>query len=400
MKKVVMAYSGGLDTTAALHWLKRIRGMKVVALALNIGQELDMEVISERAHDAGADSVHALDRRRTFVKGFCYKALKASARYEDCYYLSAALSRPLIATELVSLAREEGAKFVAHGAPPVSNDQFRFELSVAALDPEIECIAPLREWNLKSREEIVDYLRRNRLMTESFEGELEFSSDRNLWGVRSSGGVLEDPDQPPPEHVYQITTNPVDAPNEPEDIAIHFQHGEPISINGNKSPAHRLIAELQEIGGRHGIGRADVIEDRILGFKSREVYEAPAAEILFVAHKELEKLTLNHEFVEFKPALSARYAQLVYDSQWFTRLRESLDAFFRESQQYVSGEVRVRLHKGSVTVIGRKSEFSVYDREATRRGVTSSIPSESVAGYLELRRLNQLTHSFKQRPRI
>ncbi|MEZ5990795.1 MAG: argininosuccinate synthase [Planctomycetota bacterium] len=399
MEKVVMAYSGGLDTTAALHWLKRVRGMKVVALALNIGQGGDFDEVAERAIDAGADSVHAIDRRRTFVKQYCFKALKASARYENSYYLSAALSRPLIATELVALAREEGARFVAHGAPPKGNDQFRFECAVAALDPNLEMIAPMREWGLKTRGDVTDYLKQNKLPIGE-ESARTYSSDRNIWGVRSSAGELEDPAVPAPDHVFQITASPEKAPDEPEELEIKFHQGEPVGLNGKRYQAVEMVEALNEIAGRHGVGRIDTVEDRILGFKSREVYEAPAAHVLNIAHDELEKLTLDAEFVEFKPLLSARYARLVYDSQWFTKLRESLDAFFRESQQYVTGTVKIKLFKGAVHVLGRNSEFSIYDREASRRHQLGGIPAASVAGYLELRRLNQMTHAFKQRPKF
>ena len=394
-----MAYSGGVDTTAALHWLKRVRGMKVVALALNIGQGGDFDEVAERAIDAGADSVHAIDRRRTFVKQYCFKALKAGARYENTYYMSAALSRPLIATELVALARDEGAKFVAHGAPPKGNDQFRFECAVAALDPNIQMIAPMREWELHTRTQVIDYLKQNRLPIAASSNR-EYSSDRNIWGVRSSAGELEDPNQPAPEHIFQITSPLEKAPDAAEEVEIKFHQGEPVALNGKKFQAVELVEELERIAGRHGIGRADTVEDRILGFKSREVYEAPAAHLLHIAHDELEKLTLDAEFMEFKPLLAARYARLVYDSQWFTKLRESLDALFRESQEYVTGTVKLKLFKGGVHVMGRHSEFSIYDREASRRHQQGGIPAASVAGYLELRRLNQMTHAFKQRPKF
>lgn len=399
MEKVVLAYSGGVDTTAALHWLKRTRGLKVVALALNIGQGGDFDEIAERAIEAGADSVHAIDRRRTFIKQFCFKALRASARYQGSYYLSAALSRPLIATEMVSLAREEGARLVAHGAPAKGNDQFRFECSVAALDPGMKCIAPMREWDMKSREAVLSYLKKNNLPNRDKVAQT-YSSDRNLWGVRSSAGELEDPRQPAPEHVFQITASPTAGPDKPDLVEIRFHQGEPVALDSEKLEAVELVEKLEKIAGRHGIGRVDTVEDRILGFKSREVYEAPAAHVLHIAHDELEKLTQDQELIELKPMLANRYAALVYDSQWFTKLRESLDAFFRESQEYVSGTVTLSLFKGNVQVVGRHSEFSIYDREAARRQEQGSIPESSVAGYLELRRLNQMSHAFKQRPKM
>lgn len=399
MNKVVMAFSGGLDTTAAVHWLKRSRGMKVVAVALNIGQGADFDEVAKRAIDAGADAVHAIDRRRTFIKQYCFKALKAGARYQGSYYLSAALSRPLIATELVSLAREEGARFIAHGAPPKGNDQFRFECAVAALDPDIKCIAPMREWGLDTRQSVLEYMQAHGLPAGKLT-EHSHSSDRNLWGVRISAGELEDPAQPAPASVYQITADPVNAPETPEDVEIGFLHGDPVSLNGKRVPSVEIVEQLEALAGRHGIGRTDTIEDRILGFKSREVYEAPAAHVLHIAHDELEKLTQDAELLELKPLLSTTYARLVYDSQWFTKMRESLDAYFKESQQYVTGTVKLRLYKGSASVQGRHSEYSIYDREASRKHMQGSVPASSIAGYLELRRLNQLTHSFKQRPNL
>lgn len=399
MDKVVLAYSGGVDTTAALHWLKRTRGLKVVALAVNVGQGGDFDEVAERAIAAGADSVHAIDRRRTFVKQYCFKALKASARYEGAYYLSAALSRPLIATEMVNLAREEGARQVAHGAPSRGNDQFRFECSVAALEPTLRCVAPMREWDLKTREDVLAYLKRNNLPNRDAVAET-YSSDRNLWGVRSSAGEQEDPGRPAPASVFQITQDPHKGPDTPETVEIRFHQGEPVALNGEKLEAVELVERLQSIAGRHGIGRADTIEDRILGFKSREVYEAPAAHVLHVAHDELERLTLDREIIEMKPLLSQRYSALIYDSQWFTKAREALDAFFRESQEFVTGAVSLTLFKGAVQVTGRHSEFSIYDREAARRNEQGAIPESSVAGYLELRRLNQMSHAFKQRPKL
>ncbi|MCC6573196.1 MAG: argininosuccinate synthase [Planctomycetes bacterium] len=399
MEKVVLAYSGGLDTTAALHWLKRVRGFKVTALALNIGQGADLDEVGQRAIEAGADAVHVVDNRRTFVKQFCFKALRAGARYENAYLLSAALSRPLIATELVRLAREEGARFVAHGAPPKGNDQFRFECSVAALDPQLQTIAPLREWEMHTREEIIEYAKRNRLSVGPF-SDLSFSTDRNLWGARTGGGVLDDPNVEPPESAFQITVNPRNAPNEPEFVTVEFEQGEPVSVDGQKLHPEELVEKLQTIAGRHGVGRADTMENRILGFKSREIYEAPAATVLHAAHDSLEQLTLDHEMVAFKQVASQRYARAVYDSQWFSTLRESMDSFFRESQKFVSGSVKVELYKGSARVIGRESPYSIYDRESANIRRSGGLPDNSIQGYLDLRRIAQTTRAFRQKPKV
>jgi argininosuccinate synthase len=399
MEKIVMAYSGGLDTTAALHWLKRAKAYRVVALALNIGQGDDFDEIAERAIAAGADSVHAIDRRRSFVKQYCFKALRAGARYEGAYYLSAALSRPLIATELVALAREEGARYIAHGAPPRGNDQFRFECAVAALDPELETIAPMREWGLRTHADIREYVKQHRLTT-ALDADAVSSVDRNLWGTRISSPETDDPGKAPPRHLFMITANPEDGPDTPEEIEITFQRGEPVALNGKRLGPVELVQALEGAAGRHGIGRIDTMEDRILGFKARELYEAPAAHVLHIALAEIERLTLDAELLELKPLLSNRYARLVYDSQWFTKLRESLDAYFRESHQQVSGEVKLQLYKGGVHVLGRRSEFSIYDREASVRSRDVGVSSKSVAGFLELKRLNQMTHDFKQRPKL
>jgi argininosuccinate synthase len=371
----------------------------VVALALNIGQGDDFDEIAERAIAAGADSVHAIDRRRSFLKQYCFKALRAGARYEGSYYLSAALSRPLIATGLVSLAHEEGARYIAHGAPPRGNDQFRFECAVAALDPELETIAPMREWGLRTHKDVREYVKQHNLTT-AIDAEAVSSVDRNLWGTRISSREIDDPGKTPPEHLYLITANPMEGPDTPEEIEVTFQRGEPVGLNGKRLGTVELVQAIEQIAGRHGVGRIDTIEDRILGFKAREVYEAPAAHVLHIALTELEKLTLDAELLELKPLLSNRYARLVYDSQWFTKLRESLDAFFRESQQQVSGTVRLQLYKGAVHVLGRQSEFSIYDREASVRSRDVGVSAKSVTGYLELKRLNQLTHYFKQRPKL
>ncbi len=399
MEKVVLAYSGGLDTTAALHWLKRARGFRVTALALNIGQGLDLDEIGQRAIAAGADAVHVVDNRRVFIKQFCFRALRAGARYEGAYLLSAALSRPLIATELVRLAREEGARFVAHGAPPKGNDQFRFECSVAALDPTLQTVAPLRDWEMRSREEIIEYAKRNRLAVGPF-SDLSFSTDRNLWGTRTGGGALDDPNFAPPESVFHITADPRKAPNEPEAVSIEFDQGEPMALDGQKLHAEELVERLQTIAGRHGIGRADTMENRILGFKSREIYEAPAAAALHAAHDALEQLTLDNEMLAFKQLASQRYARAVYDSQWFTSLRESLDAFFRESQKFVSGVIKLEFYKGGIRVIGRESPYSIYDRENANIRHSGGLPDDSIQGYLDLRRIAQTTRAFRQKPKV
>ncbi|RIK64634.1 MAG: argininosuccinate synthase [Planctomycetota bacterium] len=399
MEKVVMAYSGGLDTTAALHWLKRTKGFKVIAVCLNLGQGADMVDVAQRAIESGADAVHVPDVRRQFVKQFCFKALRAQAVYEGGYMLSAALSRPLIATELVRHAHEEGARYVAHGAPPKGNDQFRFECSVAAMDPALSTIAPLREWEYQTREQILEFAKSRKLPIPQV-AHAGYSTDRNLWGARSGGGVLDDPAVAPPEEVFQITVSPHKAPDEPGLVEVEFEQGEPVGLDGARLPCEELVARLEKLAGRHGVGRVDTMENRILGFKSREVYEQPAATVLYKAHDALEQLTLDNELYNYKALLSQRYAKCVYDSQWFSTLRESLDSFFKESQRFVTGKVKVELFKGAARVVSRASEFSIYDREKANIQHPDGIPSQDIEGYLGLRKLSQLTRAFRQKPKV
>ena len=397
MNKIVLAYSGGLETTAALHWLTHYRRMKVVTVTVNLGQDLGLDDVASRALDVGAANAHVLDVRKDFVKNFCYKALKAGARYEERYLMSAALSRPLIATELVRIAHEEGASSIAHGAPQTGNDQFRLECSVAALDPTLNLVAPLREWGMRSRKEVLDYARRNRL--EFVSKNDVYSRDVNLWGARCAGGPLVDISKEAPEDAHLLTASPTEAPDEPEDITITFNKGEPTRLNGKTRNPVDMLTELNQIAGRHGVGRLDFIENSHIGFKKREVYESPGATVLHSAHDAIERFVLDKQTLRVKRTLASAYADAVYSGMWFSTLRESLEAFVKVSQEYVSGEVVIRLYKGTASAITGNSQYSTYDREILSLDGGEGLPEGAAEGMLAIARILQHNRAFKQKPR-
>jgi len=360
MAKVVLAYSGGLDTSVIVHWLKNEKGMDVVTFSADLGQGEYLEPVAERALEIGAVSAHVSDVRKTFVEDYVIPALKAAAVYEEGYPLATALGRPLIAAELVKIARDEGCEFVAHGCTGKGNDQVRIESSVAALAPELKIVAPLREWNMKSRDEEIEYCETNNINIEVTK-EKPYSYDRNLWGVSVECGALEDPWNAPPEDAYLMTVNPQAAPDEPVEVVVGYTKGVPSALDGQDMPALEIIDKLNKIGGRHGVGRIDQVENRLVGIKSREVYEAPAAVILHAGLRALEALCWSRDLSHFATLLSQRYSRLVYDGRWFTSLRESMDAFFNRAHEVTTGEVRMRLYKGSCTVVGRRSPKALYD---------------------------------------
>ncbi|MCK6438750.1 MAG: argininosuccinate synthase [Planctomycetes bacterium] len=400
MDKVVLAYSGGLETTAAIHWLKHTRHLNVIALAVNVGQGSDLDVVAERALAAGAAGVHVVDLRRTFLKKFCWKALKAAAKYEDRYFMSAALSRPLIATEAVRLAQDEGVKMIAHAAPPRGNDQFRLECSVAALAPDIEIVAPLREWKMKTREEVRNYAQKNGLDVDAKSND-QYTRDLNLWGARCSGGNLRESHEAANADAFVMTRDPLQAPEQYRDVTVSFIKGEPAKVDGERLESIELVEKLNALGGEHGVGRLETIEHSLMGFKIREVYEAPAATILHCAHDALERLVLDKDTLIFKRTTAPVYASAVYQGAWFSTLREGLDAFVQTTQEYVTGDITVRLYKGSATAISGDSEFSTYDREAVSFDkLGGSLPKGAAEGMLTIHRMLQLNRSFKQRPRL
>lgn len=359
-KKVVLAYSGGLDTSVIIKWLILEHDYEVIALYADLGQSKDTEGVQQKALMTGASKVYVDDLRAPFLEQFCLPALWAHAVYEDNYYLSAAISRPLISQALVEVAKKEGAQAVAHGSTGKGNDQVRFDVSVMALAPQLEIVAPLREWDFGSRQQEIEYAKEHNIPLDITK-EKPYSIDHNLWGVCIECGVLEDPWQEPPEDIYQLTKSIEAAPDKPCYIELTFEQGKPTHIDGRELSLLEMVEELNSLGGEHGVGRSDMVENRLVGIKSREVYEAPAAVILYQAHAELEKLVLDKETLHFKKHLSHKYTELIYNGLWFSPLREALDAFFAKLQPVVTGVIRLKLHKGNCIVVGRKSEYSLYD---------------------------------------
>jgi len=360
MAKCVLAFSGGLDTLVAISWLKERRNLDVIALAINLGQGEDLEELGEIALRAGAVSARVEDLRECFYKDFIAPALKALAHYEQQYLLASALSRPLIARELVRVAADEGATHVAHGCSAKGNDQIRFETGISALAPHLKIVAPLREWEYKNREQRLEYAKTKRLPMPKQHTHGRVGYDLNLWGQSIECGLLEDANKPPPEDAYTLTQSAMTAPNDPAEIEIEFREGLPVGFNGKRMSAVELIEELNKLAGAHGIGRNDIIEDRLIGFKSREVYEAPAATTLYAAKRGLEQMTLSRESLQVREGLAVAYGRAVYNGQWFSDLRESLDNFYERMNKNVSGKVRLRLYKGQATVVARQSDCSLY----------------------------------------
>jgi len=359
-KRVVLAYSGGLDTSVIVRWLAD-RGYEVITYTADVGQGEELSEIPEKAKASGAVEAVVEDVREEFAREYCLPTLRALALYEGKYPLSASLSRPLISKKLVDLAKKTGSDFVAHGSTGKGNDQVRFEVSVWALDPEIEVLAPVREWEFRAREDQVEYAKKHGIPVKVTRDK-PYSIDRNLWGVSIECGPLEDPWSEPPEDAYQITRSPEKAPDEPEYIEIGFEEGVPLSLNGERfENLYLLIDKLNEFGGRHGVGRIDMVENRLVGIKSREIYEAPGATILYEAYRELLSLVTDrftyHRFLEFVPHT---YAKLAYEGLWFSPLREALDAMTGTLARRVTGEVRIKLYRGTATVVGRKSPNSLY----------------------------------------
>ncbi|MFQ5925467.1 MAG: argininosuccinate synthase [Dehalococcoidia bacterium] len=357
-EKVVLAYSGGLDTSVAIRWIEERYHMDVITLTADVGGERDMPAVQRKALNVGAVKALMVDAKELFVKYFVFPALQADAIYEGQYPLATALARPLIAKLLVDAAADEGASAVAHGCTGKGNDQVRFDVSVAALAPNLKVIAPAREWGM-SREEEIAYAQRQGIPVPVTVAS-PYSVDENLWGRSIECGVLEDPWAEPPEEVFAWTKSPKDAPDEPSYVEIGFERGIPVSIDGRELDGVALIQELNELSGRHGVGRIDHVENRLVGIKSREVYEAPAAMVLLAAHKALEAMTLSRDQLRFKEKVAAEYADLIYNGLWFTALHQDLAAYIQSSQRHVTGTVRVKLLKGNASVVGRKSPTSLY----------------------------------------
>ncbi len=381
-KKVVLAYSGGLDTSVIIRWLMN-RNYEVIAVCADVGQGENLEVVRDRAVACGASKVFVLDLRKEFAQEYVLPALKAGAVYEGKYLLATALSRPLIAKAMAEAARKENATVLAHGCTGKGNDQVRIEVSLRILSPGFKIIAPVREWEMKSRDEEVRYAETHRLPIAK-KSESKYSLDQNLWGVSIESGPLENPWTEPPEECYRWTKNPATSPAKGEYVTVEFLKGAPIALNGRKTTLVDLIGKLNAAGSRHGVGRTDMIEDRLVGIKSREVYEAPAATILHAAHSELERLTLDRETLSFKEIVAQRYARLIYDGLWFTPLKVSFDKFVTETQSRVTGTVRVKLLKGQSICVGRKSPDSRYSEKLATYGAGDQFDQSHAAGFITL----------------
>jgi argininosuccinate synthase len=383
MKKIVLAYSGGLDTSIAITWLKEKYNCEVVAMAADVGQGEELEPLHEKALNSGASKLYIEDVREEFIRDFVYPMLKSGALYEEKYFLGTAIARPAIAKRLVEVAEKEGADAIAHGATGKGNDQVRFELTVKALAPHLKIVAPWREWDIRSRDDAIDYAEKHNIPIPVTKAK-PYSMDRNIWHLSFEGGILEDPDAEPEKEMFLLTVAPEDAPDQPEYVDISFEKGVPVAVNGSALGPVELLTELNIIAGRHGVGRVDMVENRLVGMKSRGVYETPGGTLLYAAHKELECLTLDRETMHFKEMAGVKYGELVYYGQWYTPLREALDAFIDRTQRHVTGSVKLKLYKGNITVAGRKSPYSLYREDLATFGADVIYDQRDAEGFINL----------------
>ncbi|MBD2580478.1 argininosuccinate synthase [Oscillatoria sp. FACHB-1406] len=380
-RKVVLAYSGGVDTSVCIPYLKQEWGVEeVITLAADLGQGDELGPIKEKALKSGASVSLVVDGRESFVKDYAFPAIKANTLYEDRYPLSTALARPLIAKMLVEAAAAYGADAVAHGCTGKGNDQVRFEVSILALHPELKVLAPAREWGM-SREETIAYGERFGIPT-PVKKSSPYSIDRNLLGIAIEAGILEDPWEEPPEEVFILTKAVEDTPDEPEYIEIGFERGIPVSLNGQTLDPVDLISQLNDLAGKHGVGRIDMIENRLVGIKSREIYETPALLVLIHAHRDLESLTLTADVTQYKRSIEDTYSRLIYQGLWYSPLKTALDAFIDQTQERVTGSVRVKLFKGSAKIVGRKSENSIYATDLATYGAEDQFDHKAAEGFI------------------
>jgi argininosuccinate synthase len=396
---IVLAYSGGLDTSVIVPWLKEhYPGARVTCVAADIGQGDELAGVREKALASGADACYVEDLRREFVEDFIWPTLRAGAVYGRKYLLGTSMARPLIARRQVEVARTIGADALAHGCTGKGNDQVRFELTYAAFAPDLQVIAPWRVWDIRSREDAIAYAKRHGVPVTATVEKI-YSRDRNLWHVSHEGGSLENPDWVPAPDVFQLTADPTSAPDEPEDVSIDFEAGTPVAVNGRTLDAVSLVATLNAIGARHGIGRIDLVEDRLVGMKSRGVYETPGGTLLFAAHSELEQLTLDRRTLASKDLIAPRYADLVYEGRWWTTEREAYDAFVAVTQANVSGSITLRLYKGSVAIAGRSSDNALYDERFVTFGEDDVYQQSDAAGFIRLYGLSARVQALKTQER-
>ena len=381
-KKVVLAYSGGLDTSIIIPWLKETYGCEVIAMVGDVGQQEDLKAAKRKALSTGASSATIEDLREEFLTHYIWPTLRAGAVYEHKYLLGTSMARPVLAKRQAEIALETGADAVAHGCTGKGNDQVRFELAYKAIAPSVKIIAPWREWTINSREDAIAYAKAHNIPIEQTKANI-YSRDRNIWHLSHEGGVLEDPANEPDEAMWQWIVSPEKAPNKPAEVEIGFDEGTPVSINGKKRSAVALLDELNEIAAAHGVGRIDLVENRLVGIKSRGAYETPGGTLLVTAHRELETLCLDRETAHYSEMLSLRYAELVYYGMWFTPQREALDAYFTAAQQRVTGTVGLKLYKGNVTVTKRASPYSLYRKGLASFAMTGYNPKDA-EGFINL----------------
>ena len=385
MEKVVLLYSGGLDTSIMIPWLKENYNCEVIAMCADLGQEEELTGLNEKALKTGATKLYIEDLKEEFITDYIYPTLKAGAVYEGTYLLGTSFARPLIAKRSVEIAHKEGATAVAHGATGKGNDQVRFELTVMALDPTLKIISPWKDpkWTMKSREDCLDYAAKRNIPVSQSKKRI-YSEDRNIWHISHEGGVLEDVSKEPPDDVYTLSKTIQNAPDAPELVSIGFEQGTPVTVNGKKLSPVALLTELNRIGSRHGVGQVDMVENRLVGIKSRGVYETPGGTLLYAGHREIERLVLDRETLHYKEGLAIRYAELVYNGQWFSTLRTALDAFVEVTQRNVTGVSTLKLYKGNVRPAGAKAEKSMYLQDLASFTDTDFYDQKDASGFIRL----------------
>ncbi len=395
MRTIALAYSGGLDTSIIVPWLREHYDAKVVCVAADIGQgEDELKGVREKAIASGAAECYVEDLRLEYVRDFIWPTLRAGAIYNRKYLLGTSMARPLIAKKQVEVARKVGADALSHGCTGKGNDQVRFELTYMSFAPDLPVIAPWRLWDIKSREDCLAYAAAHNVPVSATAAKI-YSRDRNIWHISHEGGVLEDPNSVPPKDLFMLTTDPADAPSTPEDVTIGFEQGTPVTVNGEKLDPVALLTKLNQIGGKHGVGRADIVEDRLVGMKSRGVYETPGGTLLYTAHSELEMLVLDRRTLAAKDLIAPRYADLVYEGRWWTTEREAYDAFVNVTQGRVTGTITLRLFRGNVTIAGRASKEALYDERFVTFGEDDVYEQSDAGGFIRLFGLAQRVRALK-----
>ncbi len=398
VKKVVLAYSGGLDTSVILKWLQETYGCSVVAFCADLGQGEDLKAVRAKAQAVGASKIYVEDLREIFVKEHIFPMLRANAVYEGSYLLGTSIARPLIARRQIEIARKEGADAVSHGATGKGNDQVRFEVTYLALDPTVKIIAPWREWTFRSRRELIEYASTHGIPVTATKAK-PYSMDLNLFHVSYEGGILEDPWEAPPEEIFQMTVAPERAPDKPRMLEIEYERGDPVAVEGKRMSPAKLLAHLNRAGGEHGVGRVDLVENRYVGMKSRGVYETPGGTILHVAHRGLESITMDREVLHLRDSLIPRYAELIYCGYWYAPERDILQRVIDEAQEDVTGTVRVKLYKGSCTVVGRRSDRSLYRLDLATFEEDEAYRQKDAEGFIRLNALRLAIRAQRKKGR-